>query len=69
MRLIIGDMTDVPAPVPLVDRRRNPDRRSVWRGGRRNSDWVNRPPHAWRALERQNKTGLLKRAVSVLHLW
>jgi len=32
---------------PLVaDRRRTPDRRDEWRGGRRDSDWTNRPPHA-----------------------
>ena len=37
------------APPFVLDRRRTPDRRSTWRGGRRDSDWLNRPPHA--ALE------------------
>ncbi len=31
-------------PVVLFERRRRPDRRSSWRGGRRDSDWLNRPP-------------------------
>jgi hypothetical protein len=31
----------------VVDRRRTPDRRTVWRGGRRDSDWISRPPGAW----------------------
>ena len=30
-----------------VERRRQPDRRTVWRGGRRDTDWINRPPGAW----------------------
>jgi len=34
---------DLP-PVVLVDRRRMPERRTTWRGGRRDSDWINRPP-------------------------
>jgi len=25
--------------------------RRTWRGGRRNSDWINRPAGAWRQLE------------------
>ena len=44
------DSSDVP-PVVLVERRRTPNRRALWRGGRRNSDWVNRPAGAWRQLE------------------
>jgi len=31
-------------PVVTFDRRRAPDRRVGWRGGRRDSDWLNRPP-------------------------
>jgi hypothetical protein len=27
----------------VVDRRRIPDRRAAWRGGRRDSDWKHRP--------------------------
>jgi len=70
MRHIIADVTDVPPPVPMVERRRTPDRRKVWRGGRRDSDWVNRPLSAWQTLEkRRQRPGLLRRAVSVLHLW
>jgi hypothetical protein len=42
-----GDVPDV----VFVERRHTPDRRSVWRGGRRNTDWMNRPIGAWRQLE------------------
>jgi hypothetical protein len=39
---------DVPTfddiPVVAIERRRRPDRRRAWRGGRRDSDWLNRPP-------------------------
>jgi hypothetical protein len=45
-----SDTTDVP-PVIDVDRRHLPDRRSFWRGGRRNTDWTSRPIGAWRHLE------------------
>ena len=35
----------------MVDRRQSPDRRTEWRGGRRDSDWtINRPAGA---LDRQ----------------
>jgi len=30
-------------PIVVADRRRCRDRRSSWRGGRRDSDWINRP--------------------------
>lgn len=30
----------------VADRRRIPDRRAVWRGGRRDSDWEHRPVDA-----------------------
>ncbi len=70
MRHLIADVSDVPAPPPMVDRRRTPDRRAVWRGGRRDSDWINRPPSAWEHFDaRRQKPGLLRRAVAVLHLW
>ena len=39
-------------PVVLFDRRKRPDRRTEWRGGRRDSDWVNRPPGAFAKLEK-----------------
>ena len=45
-----GDIAVVP-PVVLYDRRRSPDRRSTWRGGRRDSDWIHRPPGALRHFE------------------
>jgi hypothetical protein len=44
------DTADVPAVV-LVERRHRPNRRSWWRGGRRNTDWTNRPVDAWRDME------------------
>ena len=37
------ELMDLP-PVVLVDRRRMPERRTTWRGGRRDLDWINRPP-------------------------
>jgi hypothetical protein len=70
MRHIIVEVSDVPAAPPLVDRRRTPDRRAVWRGGRRDSDWVNRPLSGLANLEtRQRKVNALKAVLSVLHLW
>jgi hypothetical protein len=33
---------DVPRG-PIAERRRTPDRRRRWRGGRRDTDWLNRP--------------------------
>jgi len=38
-------------PVVVRDRQRLPDRRAGWRGGRRDTDWTERPPGA---LERFN---------------
>jgi hypothetical protein len=46
------DPTDVPAVI-VVERRHVPDPRNVWRGGRRNTDWMNRPIGAWRQLEQR----------------
>jgi hypothetical protein len=43
---------DLP-PVVLIERRHTPDRRAAWRGGRRNSDWANRPTGAWRHFEQR----------------
>jgi hypothetical protein len=45
-------VSDMP-PVVLVERRHIPDRRAVWRGGRRNSDWAKRPIGAWKHFEQQ----------------
>jgi hypothetical protein len=33
-----------------IERRHMPDRRDYWRGGRRETDWFNRPIAAWREL-------------------
>jgi hypothetical protein len=49
MRLTI-DLTDLP-PVQTEERRHRPDPRTSWRGGRRNTDWTDRPIGAWRHLE------------------
>jgi hypothetical protein len=38
-------------PPAVVERRQMTDRRGLWRGGRRNTDWITRPIGAWRALE------------------
>ena len=43
-------LTDLPPVVP-IERRHIPDRRAAWRGGRRNTDWVNRPLGAWKHFE------------------
>ncbi len=42
---------DLPHVVAL-ERRRQPDRRGMWRGGRRATDWTNRPLGAWGQLEK-----------------
>jgi hypothetical protein len=57
-----GDITVVP-PVVLYDRRKSPDRRASWRGGRRDSDWIDRPPGALRRFEQ------LQRRVVQLGKW
>ena len=70
MKHVVSEALDVPPPMPAVERRRTPDRRTVWRGGRRDTDWINRPADAWTTFEsRRRKPGLLRRAASVLHLW
>ena len=47
-----------------------PDRRHAWRGGRRDSDWQNRPLGALDRLdEAKVKVKLLRRTMSALHLW
>jgi hypothetical protein len=69
MRHLVLDASDIPGPAAPIDRRRTADRRTVWRGGRRDSDWVNRPPDAWQNLERRRKLRALRRVFAVLHLW
>jgi hypothetical protein len=36
-----------PPVVVVMERRTNPDRRTLWRGGRRDKDWKDRPDGAW----------------------
>ena len=69
MKHIVTDPTDVPPTPPAFDRRRSPDRRKVWRGGRRDSDWTNRPLGGLDRLEREAKRSAWRRVLSTLHLW
>jgi hypothetical protein len=70
MKHLTCDVPDVPAAPVLMDRRKTPDRRIEWRGGRRDSDWVNRPLDAWPTMEaKQRRLTALRKALSVLHLW
>lgn len=71
MKHFVSDAGDVPPPPPSLDRRRTPDRRTVWRGGRRDSDWQNRPLGAMGRLEEavRRRNSLLHKALSALNLW
>jgi hypothetical protein len=42
---------DIQARPIVVERRRTPDRRMEWRGGRRDADWLSRPSGALKRLE------------------
>ncbi|HEY7446692.1 MAG TPA: hypothetical protein VH702_01005 [Vicinamibacterales bacterium] len=54
-------------PIIFQERRKGAaTRRSVWRGGRRDSDWTDRPPDSWRHFQRRRLTG---RWLSRLSLW
>ncbi|MGH9147241.1 MAG: hypothetical protein ACRD1Q_11065 [Vicinamibacterales bacterium] len=54
-------------PIVFQERRKSAaTRRRVWRGGRRDSDWTDRPPNALRHLQRRRLTG---RWLSRLSLW
>lgn len=67
---IILETHDIPVAPPLVDRRQQPDRRATWRGGRRDSDWISRPPGALaRFAEREPRPSRWLRALSTLHIW
>lgn len=66
---------DLDACSGVVDRRRIPDRRATWRGGRRDSDWKHRPLDAplWtveRPLRRawMTRFGVLRAVVRGLRL-
>jgi hypothetical protein len=69
MKHLVSDATDVPPPTPAYDRRRTPERRRVWRGGRRDSDWVNRPIGGLDRLERDGRVSAWRRVLSTLHIW
>ena len=48
-------LVDDTCPVVAVERRRAPDRRTRWRGGRRDRDWLNRPLGALARLARRDR--------------
>lgn len=54
MKLPTSTNADLPLRPPVVERRQLADRRATWRGGRRDSDWLNRPPGALTAFESLN---------------
>jgi hypothetical protein len=60
---------DIPAAPFLMDRRRTPDRRAIWRGGRRDSDWRERPLGAWSRAHDGQPEPAWKRMLASLHLW
>jgi hypothetical protein len=43
--------SDISARHLVAERRDAPDRRTEWRGGRRDADWLYRPPDALKRLE------------------
>jgi hypothetical protein len=67
---IILQTDDVPVLPVVMDRRRQPDRRAAWRGGRRDSDWRRRPPGVWPrvAVDRTPPPGW-RRLFASLQLW
>jgi hypothetical protein len=52
-RTLPANWVDEPCPIVAIDRRSHPDRRAAWRGGRRDDDWINRPPDAIDRLTRR----------------
>jgi hypothetical protein len=69
MRHIIPVTNDVPQLPPPFDRRKTPDRRRTWRGGRRDSDWLSRPPGVLDRFEVRQHQSRWRKALAVLHLW
>jgi hypothetical protein len=65
---IIYDVDDVPVLPQIMDRRVNPNRRAVWRGGRRDGDWTDRPPDAWTRLVPGHPPSRWRTVLSTLHL-
>ena len=50
-------------PVAFCDRRQRPDRRVSWRGGRRDSDWLNRPPGVLDKFQRLQRGPVWRRVI------
>ena len=50
-------------PVVFCDRRQRPDRRVSWRGGRRDSDWLNRPPGVLDRFQRLQRGRVWRRVI------
>ena len=70
MKHISYQADDIPALPSVMERRRTPDRRVEWRGGRRDDDWRERPSGAWpMAAARHERETRIARLLSVLHLW
>jgi hypothetical protein len=42
-KILASELVEEPPDVVTMERRRTPQRRVGWRGGRRDSDWRNRP--------------------------
>lgn len=68
MKHIVFDVEDVPPPPRGMDRRVSPDRRTIWRGGRRDTDWVNRPPDVWDRFAPGQAPSRWRTVLSTLHL-
>jgi len=51
-----ADVAGEPPVVVLMERRVNPDRRALWRGGRRDRDWQDRPDGAWSRVSSRTAT-------------
>ena len=54
-------VADEPPPIVMVERRRTPNRRTRWRGGRRDRDWLTRPLHAWSRSTLSSRLGFVWR--------
>jgi hypothetical protein len=65
---IIAHIEDVPPSPHVMDARVIPDRRTVWRGGRRDTDWTTRPRDAWNRLNPAPPLPRWRMVLSALHL-
>jgi hypothetical protein len=59
---------DIPVLPILMDRRCQPDRRTTWRGGRRDTDWHQRPLGAWDRFG-GTPSPRWQKVLASLHLW